>query len=221
MAGKPQVKRHSLSDRIVHWATALSIFTLIFSGIGQMPVYKRYMIADLPGMAWSANYSVTLWMHYFAAIVLITAAAYHIAYNLKGRRFGLVPRKGDLKESAEIIGAMVTGKPEPPSGKFLAEQRLAYAFIAGTILLMIVTGVIKVLKNIPGITFSYELLWWNTMLHNIGLGLIMFGIFAHLGAFLLKANRPLVKSMFVGTVDADYAEHRHPLWKARPANKKK
>ncbi|MFZ5817167.1 MAG: formate dehydrogenase subunit gamma [Bacillota bacterium] len=216
MAGKPQVKRHSLSDRIVHWATALSIFLLIFSGIGQMPMYKRYMVADLPGMAWTANYAITLKMHYLGALVLLAVAAFHVTYSLRAKRFGLLPRRGDLKESVEIIRAMLTGKPEPPSGKFLAEQRLAYAFIAGTVALLILTGVLKVVKNL-GVSLPYELLWWNTLLHNIGTGLIIFGIIAHLAAFALKPNRPLIKSMFTGTVDADYAHHRHPLWKARPA----
>ncbi len=219
MTTKPQVKRHTTSDRFVHWGSALSIFLLIFSGIGQMPMYKRYMLAELPGMAWSADYGITLRMHYLGAIVLVTVALYHIVLSLRAKRLGLVPQKGDLKESVKIIGAMVTGKPEPPSGKFLAEQRLAYAFIAGTVALLILTGLLKVAKNLPGVSIPYEVMWWNTMLHNIGTGLIIFGIIAHLAAFLLKPNRPLVKSMFTGTVDAEYAHHRHPLWKARPAGK--
>lgn len=211
---EPQVVRHSPSDRFVHWGAALSIFLLIFSGIGQMPMYKRYMVADLPGMAWTADYSITLLLHYVGAIGLLAVAAYHIAFAVKLRAFGLVPRKGDLKESAEIIGAMVRGRPEPPSGKFLAEQRLAYALIAGTIALLIVTGVVKVTKNLALIDIPYGLLWWNTLLHNAGTALIILGILAHLAAFALKPNRPLIKSMFTGTVDRSYAEHRHPLWKA-------
>lgn len=214
-AKKLQVKRHSVADRIVHWGTALSIFVLIFSGVGQMPVYKRYMVAELPGMAWTASYPVTLLMHYVAAAVLMGVVAFHVAYAVKLKAFGLVPRKGDLKESAQIIGAMFTGKPEPPSGKFLAEQRLAYAFIAASVGLLVLTGILKVLKNLAGLDLPYAVIHWNTILHNIGTGLIVFGIVAHLGAFLLKPNRPLVKSMFTGTVDHEYATHRHPLWNSQ------
>ena len=47
-----------------------------------------------------------------------------------------MPRKGDVRESFEIIRAMLTGKEEPPSRKFLAEQRLAYAFIGFSIVLL-------------------------------------------------------------------------------------
>lgn len=212
MSSHPQVKRHTKADRFVHWSAALSIFALIFTGIGQMPVYKRYMVADLPGMAWTADYSVTLFIHYAAAIVLIGVAAYHITYAIKSRSFGLLPRKGDVKESVAIVGAMITGKEEPPSGKFLAEQRLAYAFIAGVVGVLIITGLFKVAKNLPFLSLPNGFLVVNTWVHNIFTGLMIVGIIAHLGAFLLKPNRPLFKSMFTGTVDADYAKHRHSLW---------
>lgn len=212
------MRRHTLSDRVVHCGVALSIFLLIFSGLGQMPMYKRYKVADLPGLAWSADYEITLILHYIGAAALIGFATYHVLFNLRTRRLGLLPRRGDLKESAQIIAAMFTGKPEPPSGKFLAEQRLAYAYIAGSALLLILTGLVKVIKNLPGVSLPYALLKWNTALHNIGTGLIILGIVAHLAAFLLRPNRPLVKSMLTGTVDAEYARHRHPLWNPPPAD---
>ena len=41
---------------------------------------------------------------------------------------------------------MLTGKPEPPSEKFLAEQRVAYAFIACTVALLIFTRLVKVVN---------------------------------------------------------------------------
>lgn len=37
-----RVQRQSLRNRIVHWSIALSCFALIFTGILQMPVAKRY-----------------------------------------------------------------------------------------------------------------------------------------------------------------------------------
>mgnify|MGYP003763942951 CR=1 FL=1 len=211
------MRRHTLSDRVVHWGVALSIFLLLFSGFGQMPMYKRYKVADLPGLAWSADYGATLLLHYIGAAVLIGVAAYHVLFTLRTRRLGLLPRRGDLKESVQIIAAMLTGKPEPPSGKFLAEQRLAYAYMAATVLLLILTGLVKVIKNLPGVSLPYAVLKWNTALHNIGTGLIILGIVAHLAAFLLRPNRPLVKSIFTGTVDAEYARKRHPLWNPPPA----
>ena len=87
------MRRHTLSDRVVHWGVALSIFLLLFSGFGQMPMYKRYKVADLPGLAWSADYGATLLLHYIGAAVLIGVAAYHVLFNLRTRRLGLLPRR--------------------------------------------------------------------------------------------------------------------------------
>jgi len=48
VAVKKKIKRHGLSVIFVHWAVAISTFVLIFSGFGQMPLYKRYMVDHLP-----------------------------------------------------------------------------------------------------------------------------------------------------------------------------
>ena len=34
--------RHSLTVRVTHWVVALSGILLLFSGFGQLPLYKRY-----------------------------------------------------------------------------------------------------------------------------------------------------------------------------------
>ena len=52
-----KVLRHDRTVRIIHWLIALSCFILVFSGFGQMPVYKRYMITDLPGFTWTPTIS--------------------------------------------------------------------------------------------------------------------------------------------------------------------
>lgn len=43
--------------------------------------------------------------------------------------------------------------------------------------------------------------------------LIILGIIGHLVAFIFKANRPLLRAMFSGKVDANYIKERHSLWK--------
>lgn len=49
----------------------LSIIALTVSGFGQMPIFKRYYIADLPGMAWTADFYFLHKLHYVAAAVLM------------------------------------------------------------------------------------------------------------------------------------------------------
>lgn len=212
---KAKVLRQSVVNRFVHWTTALSILLLIITGLGQLPLYTRYNVTKLPGAAWLGNYFITIDLHYLGAIGLIFAVSFHIVNALIRKEFDIFPRRGDMKESYEIIKAMLTKGKEPPSDKYLAEQRIAYLFIGVSILLLIVTGMIKIIKNIPGVDLPYPLLYWNTALHNLGTVLIIFGIIGHLAAFLIKENRALLPGMFTGYIDRDYVKHRHSIWYAK------
>ena len=64
------------------------LFTVMaFSGFGQMAIFKRYYIADIPGMGWTADFYVTHYIHYIGAIILLGLLAYGILdYFLTGRR---------------------------------------------------------------------------------------------------------------------------------------
>lgn len=207
-----QVLRQPLANRFVHWGMALSIVLLFFSGFGQLPLYKRYMVADLPGMAWTANFGTTLGLHYIAAAVFLLVGTFHVVYHGMRGDLGLLPRRGDLKESWLIIKAMVTRGEEPVSHKYLAEQRLAYAFIAGNAALIALTGMIKVWKSQPGVAIPDQALYAVTMVHNLASVLLLFGIVGHLVAFVAPQNRKLVPGIFHGKVDLEYVAHRHLLW---------
>ena len=206
------VVRHSLLVQIQHWLVALSGLVLLFTGFGQMPVYKRYMLDKVPGFSWSSDFILNYTTHMIAAVVFVFAVVFHLVYHyIEGGR-SIMPMKGDVKESFQIIKAMLTGKEEPPSRKFLAEQRLAYAFIGVSILVLLVTGMVKFADNLPSVNMPYAVSFWSTSLHNLATMLFLLGFLVHVGAFLLKANWPLFTSMFNGKVPLKYAEHRHPLW---------
>lgn len=209
---KKKILRQPLSNRIVHWGTAISIFMLIITGIGQMPVYSRYMLVQPFGTKWLTSYEITLWVHYIFAALLMFFVAYHIVYHVIRKEFAILPRKGDVKGSFLIFKAMLLRKEEPPSDKYLPEQRLAYAFFAFSIGLVIITGMIKVIKNIMGIQPTNGILLWGALLHNIAMVLIIIAIVLHLAAFIVKENRKLLPGMFTGYVDYDYVKKRHKIW---------
>ncbi|MHB9150631.1 MAG: formate dehydrogenase subunit gamma [Thermoleophilia bacterium] len=206
------VKRHGFSGRFVHWSVAISTIVLIVSGLGQLPLARRYMVDTLPLLGWSSDFGATLFLHYAAATLLIVGVSYHVVLHGLRREFALLPRRGDLGESWQIIKAMLGRGEEPASDKYLAEQRVAYAFIGGSILLVIATGYLKVLKNLSGVDLPAWLLWTNTTLHNLAMMLIILGVAGHLAAFVFKANRSLIPGMISGHVCAHYASERHPEW---------
>lgn len=204
--------RQNKTNRFIHWGVAFSIMMLIISGIGQLPVYRRYNVDKLPGGDWLANFFNTLNLHYLGAILLIFVVTFHLVYHSMRKKFDILPKKGDLKQSFIIIKAMLTGGKEPPAEKYLAEQRLAYAGIGFTVLLLIITGLVKVAKNLPGFDLPQALIAVSTHLHNLGTVLLILGILSHLGAILIKANRPLIRGMLTGYVEEEYAKERHSLW---------
>lgn len=81
--------RYELSggQRILRWLYALTLIVMGFTGFGQMPIFKRYYIADIPGMGWAADFFLTHYIHYIGAIFLSALIAYVILdYILLGRK---------------------------------------------------------------------------------------------------------------------------------------
>ena len=65
----------------------LTFVVMAFTGFGQMPIFKRYYVSDIPGMGWSADFYLTHYIHYLGALFLLALFAYAIAdYLLTGRK---------------------------------------------------------------------------------------------------------------------------------------
>lgn len=211
---KNRVVRHGRIELVEHWAIALSGLLLLLSGLFELPMAARYRITSIPGFSWSGDFITSLSVHYAASVVFIAASLFHLMYHgLAGER-ELLPQKGDLKTSIAVIKTFFGKGKEPPFGKYLPEQRLAYLGMAVIIAVLILSGMVKTAKNLFAPDMNYALVLWATWLHNIFFVLFIFAFIAHIGAILLKPNRPMIRGIFTGAVRLDYARHRHPLWLA-------
>lgn len=56
----------------------LLVAVLAVSGFAQMPIFKRYYIADVPGLGWLAQFYTTHILHYIAAIIFLAVVAYYV-----------------------------------------------------------------------------------------------------------------------------------------------
>jgi len=209
------ILRHSLVERLEHWILALSGFILVFTGFGELPMYKRYMVTEIPGLSWAGDYFINLKIHYLAAMVFVSIMVFHALYHGWLGHRGLLPRKGDFRDSAKTILSMLGFGEEPEADKYLPEQRLAYAYLAGVGLILVITGVFKVLKNLPGVYFSPWFITAVTLIHTFATIFFLLGIIAHVAALIFKVNRPMVKPIFTGKMDLEYARKRHPIWYQR------
>lgn len=57
---------------------SILIFFLALTGFAQMPIFKRYYIADIPGLGWLDRFYITHYMHYIGAIIFFAFSAYMI-----------------------------------------------------------------------------------------------------------------------------------------------
>lgn len=212
MAGNSLVKRHELIVMLEHWGIAISGIVLLLSGIFQLPSAARYKITAIPGFWWSGEFFFTLKLHYIASLVFVGLVLFHLVYHLLLKERAMVPKRGDVAESIKVLKSFVTNQPEPPFGKYLPEQRLAYLAIAIPVLMLVVSGLVKTWKNVYAPDLDRTLLLWATWVHNVGFILFFLAFVGHIGALLIKPNRPMLRGMLTGKVRRDYAEHRHPLW---------
>ena len=130
------------------------LFLTSITGMAQMPIFKRYYIADIPGLGWLAQYYVTHYIHYVGAILLIALFTYLAIFYLAMMRkwFQLTPS----------------------------------AFIRiGLLLGIVVTGVFRVLKNLPNIVFSPGFTMFIDIAH---LGFVILFLMAG-GLFMLIKSR--------------------------------
>jgi hypothetical protein len=91
------------------WFYLLTVFFLALSGFGQMPIFKRYYIADIPGLGWLAEFFITHYIHYLAALLFLAFSAYMIVdYLLSKRRSRQMTATGYVR-SALLCGILASG----------------------------------------------------------------------------------------------------------------
>ena len=78
------------ADSVSRYLYMFTVFFLVLSGFGQMPIFKRYYIADIPGLGWLAKFYITHYIHYLGAILLLGVCAYYITdyfmFNFKKKK---------------------------------------------------------------------------------------------------------------------------------------
>ncbi|HKK32318.1 MAG TPA: FeS-binding protein [Desulfomicrobiaceae bacterium] len=80
------------------------MFALFITGMAQMPIFKRYYIADIPGLEWTANYAVTHIAHYGLAIAIL-----FFCFYLAGRFISEWRKRYSLTTPGRIKTVLLAG----------------------------------------------------------------------------------------------------------------
>jgi len=83
----------------------LAALGLALTGMGQMPIFSRYYIADLPGLSWLGDYEITAALHLaLAAVLLFLLAAFAATWITAGAGRPHLTSAG--RQRAVIYGAL-------------------------------------------------------------------------------------------------------------------
>jgi len=85
------------------------LFLLTLTGFAQMPIFKRYYIADIPGLGWLAKFFITHYMHYLGAVAFLALASYLIVEYLLLLRRRLRISASGYARGGMLAGIVVTG----------------------------------------------------------------------------------------------------------------
>lgn len=216
MSEQPLIK-HPVQQRIVHWFNAASFLFLWLTGIAIISnsgyqIGPRFYIDAVNSLFGGAtrllHFHVYVGMLWFGVLAVSFLLDPH-GLSLRFLR-DLIPTRNDLlwfkvKPKAEILDPSL---PLPDQGAYNAGQK---AF-----------GVIVLLgSTVIGTTGL--LMWFGTgggslgrslvLIHLITVGVVIAFFFVHFAmAALMKEERPALRSMVTGKVDAEYVEHHHAEW---------
>lgn len=87
----------------------LLIGMMALTGFAQMPIFKRYYIADIPGLGWLAAYTTTHLMHYLGAALLLGIGAYYLVRYLVLDHLARRPTGYGLVQGGLMVMIVVTG----------------------------------------------------------------------------------------------------------------
>lgn len=69
----------SRTEKILWWIYVALIVLTAFTGFGNMPLYKRYYISNLPGLGWSGDFLINVRIHYLTGSILLGVGVYFLA----------------------------------------------------------------------------------------------------------------------------------------------
>jgi formate dehydrogenase subunit gamma len=201
-----EVEMYRKPTRVLHWVHLVAFSILFLTGL----------VLFIPALGFLAQDSVTRVIHRIAAVIFIIAPLIYIPLNWKSTKDGLKLAftwgRGDLGwlKAAPRHYFLGDEKVMPPQGRMNAGQKLWWftALIFG--LVFVITGLIMWFAKTSA---PPAVLQWMVLLHDIAFIVSAPLLFTHIYLGLIH---PLMteawKSIYKGTVTADYAKSHYGKW---------
>ncbi len=96
-----------MQNRLLKYVYRFSVFMLIITGFAQMPVFKRYYVADIPGFGWLAQFYTTHLLHYCFSILFLFCIFWYAALYIGEKK--CMPPISRIIQAAVYGGLVVSG----------------------------------------------------------------------------------------------------------------
>jgi cytochrome b subunit of formate dehydrogenase len=224
------VRRHELDEVLTHWINAV--------GVGLCLITAAMLLRWLHN---PFSEDTTYLLHFIGAGCVVGAVAHHLAYQVGGGGFGLIPRSwADVKNAiAEVVsyggvyrgmrGAFGIQLPSwlrrpiqrvlralhlapDPAGKYLATEKvLSYPIWSILIGVVVLTGIVKVAHYVWALPGG--VLQTATFLHDGATIFLIVLLAAHVASVVLvPRNWALLLSMFTTRISRSYVRQHLPGW---------
>ncbi len=194
------IKRYSASERINHWIVAVCFIVLALSGLALF----------YPSFSWLSQVFGTLKtariIHPFVGIVMF------IGFTVQFFRYASnnIPNKEDVKWALSVKEVLL-GKEVGDVGKYNGGQKVMFWAMAGSLLVMVVTGVMMWQSPLfIAEHFSIHARRIAILLHAWAALILIACIIVHVYAAIWI--RGTVRAMTEGIVTENWAKTHHPKW---------
>ncbi|OKY78841.1 MAG: Formate dehydrogenase cytochrome b556 subunit [Candidatus Methanohalarchaeum thermophilum] len=221
---KGKILRHPIGSFIDHWTHATGFVVLAVSGI--LLGFRSYLLSNfpinylfIPRLVQTNEITTFLFnLHFLGILFFVFAISYHISYHLKKKSNKILPKKGDpskaIKETLHLLGLSEI----PKEDKYEAVERLEYLAWSLIVIILIISGLIKVSSHIwfsgpTPPTWTNIMLYWSNLMHDtfalIGIALLIVHIIT---AAIIPSSWPFIKSMATGWMPKKEVKQKHEKW---------
>lgn len=206
-----RVLRHDGAAILEHWTHGIGTAVLLASGI-TLGFWFVPALVGSGGPVWTM-----MDVHFGAVVVFLFGTFYYGANTLLERKRlkEHLPTKDAFDFTKRHYGLLLGFKKltMPPERKYFESEKMAYLLALASTAVIILTGLLKVAAHsldVPAAVMAIA-----TPAHDIATVAMLAFFLAHVFfAAILPMSWPVLRSMFTGYVDLDYAKHEHAGWLA-------